>query len=158
MQRAGKGKLWVKPNNTYSRYIQDFCWDILCSILNTAKPKHHLKSMFGALEPPMLHAWFQFAVISQILPVKLKDHTFRSNSLLCSNYLTCKQSLNTPARKDNILETDLRQNVSARGNSTCYSIQHKEGQRGILTLRNFFGFLLRDAKKKGNLERKRTRK
>lgn len=57
MQKSWKGKLWVKPNNTYNDAFKISVRDIFVLHLTTARAKHHLKSMFGTLEPPyMLHA------------------------------------------------------------------------------------------------------
>ena len=97
--------------------------------------------MFSALEPPMLHAWFQFAVISQILPVKPQRPYFQVQLTPCVVIFTYKQSQIHQPVKIIYYRQILGKNVSARVKIALVTLFNKKKDKGILTLGNVFGFL-----------------
>ena len=97
--------------------------------------------MFGALEPPMLHAWFLFAVISEILPVKPQRSYFQVQLTPFVVIFTYKQSQIHHPVKIIYYRQILGKNVSARVKIALVTLFNKKKDKGILNLRNFLGFL-----------------
>lgn len=83
--------------------------------------------MFGALEPPMLHAWFLLAMISQVLPVKPQRAYFQTQLTSHVVIFTSKPSHSyTPTWEDNKLQMDPEQKYICQSENTCCSIQLKQ--------------------------------